>query len=70
MVVKIGLVGYQSDAQGWELGEALDCFLQPNEILPTAPWLHLRVVASLNTLPSLKMEQIMAKTIWSDFCII
>lgn len=63
-MVKIGLVGYQDDIQGWEgwrvvhrvrvvegceLGEELGCFLQPNAILPTAPWLHLRAVASLVT---------------------
>lgn len=34
---------------GVELGEKLGCFLQLNAILPTAPWLHLRVLASLIT---------------------
>lgn len=53
MTHRVGVV--EGDTQGWEwwrvieLGEKLDCFLQLNAILPTAPWLHLRVVASLIT---------------------
>lgn len=35
------------EVEDGELGEELGCFLQPNESLPTAPWLRLRVVASL-----------------------